>query len=235
MTEGANDFAMASGRTLHLVAVNPLLIEAVTTSLEAEYRERGEMLDAPRYRVETVGGDFEEFTHIVDAVQGVDTLKDDNPEVEKANRATWAKYAETQGRYSADRGSRLMRVLLAQGVSKKGLDYPDGPWVAEQESLFIRLPSTEPDRFLHYLKTVACASASELEATLARITQLSLSGYIDEGRVQQALRLFRPGTQGNTAKPVTSESGVVDQRADIRGDAGSEGVAPQPVRVSRAK
>ena len=207
-------YTALSGFEVPIKPISPTKIMKAEQGLEKAFRDRGEPIDIPIYKVETAGGGSEEFELDIDSIQ----LPDDPEETAKRQK-DWDLYQDAISRLKKEQFD-ITRIITLDAID---LPLPeDTSWIQEQKDLYIEIPENRHDLWMHWLET-EILHPSDVVNLVAEILILSSTGIISEEEVKAAVGLFR-----STVSSQPEESG---EREDSPGeDAEEEGsLGPQPV------
>jgi len=207
-------YTALSGIKIPILPISPTKIMKAEQGVEKAFRNKGEPIDTPIYKVETAGGGFEEFDLDEDSIH----LPDDPEETAKRQK-DWDLYRDAIKRLKREQFD-ITRIIVLDAID---LPLPkDESWIKEQEKLYIEVPKDPRKRWMHWLET-EILHPNDIVELVAEILILSSTGIISEEDVKAAVGLFR-----STVYPQPEESG---EREDSPGeDAEEEGsLGTQPV------
>lgn len=180
MTDDPKIFMTVSGDVIPLKPISLLDQQLIQDAVEAEFRERGEPIDPPAYRIEQLGYDEDNapteaytFTSIIDA-----------PEEDKEK---WATHVEALMRMGEER-QRRSAILFAEGADIQLPDSDD--WIKRRKKLFNEDVPDDPDeRKVYYLNKILLKTPADKDGFMWSVYSLSMTGATEE-RIQAMERLF---------------------------------------------
>jgi hypothetical protein len=170
------------GRVVPIRSISVIDLKDAELGIEAEYRERGEPIDPPKYYVEVVGGDKVEHT-LTDKNLEVAG----NPEETDKRKTLWAAYEIATARMKADQGRTTSEIVM-DGID---VELPlDNAWILRKKKRHIRVPE-DPDELLTYYKmTEILKTPRDLIVAQQEIILLSSSGTVSRKLVEAASAAF---------------------------------------------
>lgn len=205
-------FKTSTGFEIELLPVPELLVAGLATRLRKQLITEGLPLDPPTYKiVDPELGINEEWPHTKE------TLDDpSDPEQTTKNYDAWEKHKAALNTYNQKYIEQLSRLLMYNGVQIDENDYKKGTWAKEQ-SLWLDVPTEEPDRKIHYVSTVLLKTQSDIFEVVVRLLGMSRDGSVNEEAVSAAVDAFRHSVR------LTREQSAANSSADQ-----VEQVATQP-------
>jgi hypothetical protein len=231
-------FATAEGREVRLLPVAQVLLMGLRSAVVKEFTERGEPVDVPTYTVTSVTGETE--THPLNEL-----LLDNSPNQDEntKNKKAWAVYKDCQARIELEYNARLSRICLVYGVKYDQAEYEKNLWANKQGLFGVEIPTTEPDRLVHYLSTEVLKTPTDLYEAVLRVVDLSMDHAVGEEAVQASVDSFRNSlrsTRGSESDTADATAGEVQQLAllpplDGSTDGKGVGTDAKPVLASKRR
>lgn len=183
----------SNGERIELRAVSVYLEADILDAVTQEYRERGEPLDPPTYKVTVAGGAEIEYPHEV-REDGKNTLDVTGDEAATAaNHAAWEAYQDANRRLAEEANTRTVQATLALGVV---CDEAPQEWIDQQRWLGVRLPDNPRDLRTRYITRALLPTPEDQVMAHLGIRVLSTSGQLDPERVEAIRRSFRDALRG---------------------------------------
>ena len=132
---GGTTFKFRNGATAHLQFVNYRTVGQIIAGARARFIEQHGEPICPKYTVETIGGDVEEYEH--DETTVVDDRFKDDAELQEQ----WRLYSTLSKELQIYINTEQIRVLCVNGV----MDVPPDAWLDEQRYWKRKLPDDPRD------------------------------------------------------------------------------------------
>lgn len=171
-------YTTASGRTVKLRGVSPVLIEKVRVG----YGKKNPPPQRPMYEAQKAGGDVELLPHDENTVE--------TPEEKKA----LLDYEAAKAKYDKAINDRIMGLIAARGVVIPQEEIDDPEWWVWQEQMGVEMPDKSDPVAVrrHYLETELIGSPNDLAEILAQV--MLISG-VDQEVADTLRNLFRGNPQ----------------------------------------
>lgn len=156
-----------------------------------EYRERGEIIDCPQYKVEYASGSTRMLNHDADTIKQVPpgTPPEDVDRILAEQQATWDKYQDAQRRFNAEDMQLMMDFVYLDSLG--GIKLPeDTAWEERQRGRRITIPADPEKKRRHYINTVLLKGRSDSVDLVGTIQAISM-GAIKEDDVKAVVDSFR--------------------------------------------
>jgi len=207
-------FTTLDGQEIHFVPFSwdeHLLSEE---GLKAEYRERGELVDCPQYKVTFAGGASQMFDHDAASVLQAppETPPEDVERVIAEQKATWEKYLDASKRLAAENQAEMVNLVYTESLSHIALP-ADTAWEERQRKKHVKIPTDPEEKRLHYINTVLLRYRSDQIDLMATVVAVSM-GIVKEDDLAMAVASFRDQAWGNSIQQLygRGSAGKVEDR-----------------------
>lgn len=212
-----SDELVTSKGKYRLFPVSETLVLKALAKIEKDYRDRGELLDTPKYTVTVAGGVTEELPH-----NETTLVVEGDEEQTKKNQEIWAKYKDAVARLEAEQNTKRNNLWLLRGIDVK---VPDDGWDTIQKELFgIDVPTDPIERKLHYITTEILITIEDYFNAIRGITALSMAGLVSKEVLDARLESFRDYVQQSAFEKSQHEKESVATQLELTGDSHSEGM-----------
>ena len=162
----------------------------IQASIEAEYRERGEPIDVPTYKVSVGDGDdFQEFEHyhVVEIDDNDNKIVNSTLESDE-DHEIWKTHQNAIERMTGEIALYTTKYLMVEGVRVDWKLFKD--WEAKKKKYKIRIPENEDDKKIYFLTSVAFPTPDDQKRIAQQILLISAQGS-DPERIEAIEALFR--------------------------------------------
>jgi hypothetical protein len=204
-----------------------------------EYRERGEVIDCPQYKITFASGSSQWFNHDEKSILQVPpgTKPEDIERVIQEQKETWTKYQETLTRFNAEDNALMVDFVFSDSIGDIQLP-EDNSWEEKQRRRRVKIPADPEEKRRHYINTVLCKGRSDQLDLIATIMAISM-GAVKEDDVQAVIRSFRDrfwsqarpffGDAAGTIE--TGQPGRVEQQSALRSAEGGESLGTDALPI----
>lgn len=174
----AQTYTTASGQTVLLRGVSPVLIERVRDG----FTKKNPPPSPPTYTAEKAGGEKVEMEHTEATVET------------DAEKQALLDYQEAKEAWDRELNDRVLGLIAVRGVVIPQEDIDDPLWWDMQEMLDVEMPDKADPIAVrrHYIETEVIGSADDLAEILA---QVMLMSGVDREVAETLRSLFRPNAQ----------------------------------------
>jgi hypothetical protein len=160
--------------------------------LKEEYRERGEIIDCPQYKVTYAGGTSEMFDHNPTTIEQAppETPPEDIERIIAEQKETWQKYQAISATFEAQVNEELAEKIISECLA--GITLPtDNSWEETQHKNHIKnIPADPEEKRRHYIWTVLVKFKSDQMELMSTITAVSM-GVVQEEALDTIKASFR--------------------------------------------
>lgn len=171
-------FETTAGEKIKIQPISILDLQLAQDAVKREFRDRGEQIDPPTYKVDVLGGEVEYHPYTEESI------KDAGEE----DKAAWDAHLEATEKMKLEVEGRTALVFL-EGIL---VDLPeDDTWIKRRKRLFGEVvPEDKEERLLHYVNHILLKTPADQEDLTFAIYRLSMTGANKEA-IQAMEELFR--------------------------------------------
>lgn len=159
--------------------------EKAHQALDKKYRDNGELIDPPRYLIESDAGDTW-------ADYDLESIKEGTEEEQEA----WDKHIDALIRLKDEKDDLDTKIMCMKGIKNVP---EDDAWEKWQESLGIEIPEDPTEKRIHWCQTVLLKTTRDVFGLTTQIYMLSGTGAVSEEEIRAAEGLFQDKMQELTA------------------------------------
>lgn len=165
-----------NGTELEIRAISLSELQMAQAGLRAEYVERGEPLNPPKYKIETFGGGEEWHDHDEKSIR-----TDEEKEA-------WAKYLDANNRLNRESAKLVQEFVFEDGIV---LDVPEnGTWQARMKRRRIKIPDDLTEMRTLYILTEYLKTPQDIKSCIGEILKVSARGTDNQAEIEAALKSF---------------------------------------------
>lgn len=185
-------FEREDGQKVYIQAISLLELNKAEEGIRAEYKQRGEPIDPPKYTVRDAGGGE---THLPMNESNLEVAGD--PDETEKRFALWNAHQDALSRLKVEIGAVTSEIIF-EGII---CDPPSEAWIAKKKRRHIILPE-DPEELLQYYKmTEILKTPGDLVKAQEEIILISSSGAVRREDIEAAGDTFRRQIQDITKRP----------------------------------
>jgi len=176
MDKKRNVYTTTNGVEIEIRAISLSEMQMAQAGIREEYKERGEPLVPPKYKIETFGGGEEWHDH------DETTLKTDE------DKKAWAEHKIAVARLDAEVAKLAQEFVFEDGLI---VELPtDGIWEARMKRRRIKLSDDPGERRTQYILTELLRTPMDIKGCIAEVLKLSVKGADNQAEIIAALDSF---------------------------------------------
>lgn len=231
-----NVFRTLAGLEIEFEPISMSTLVLAEQGVEAFFRERGDPIDKPTYKIAVEGGDEIEFELDADHLEA--SNKDGTPNEEETYKRKSLWSAHQLAVLALAREKQKVQSSVMYDALHIELPKDDG-WIKRQERLYVKVPRDDPYELRrHYIETEVLKTVSDIIELTTRIMEFSTAGVLTEETLAAARQSFQ-NTALKTLKDGAESSGNErpgnngDIQAPILGALDDVRPAPRSKRVAK--
>ena len=191
-------FTTLEGTQIHFVPFSWDEYLLSQEGLRQEYRERGEIVDCPRYKVTYMGGTSQWFDHDAKSIEQAppETPPEDVERIIAEQKETWMKYQDALARFTSEDNDLRVDFIYSDSLAEIKLP-EDNEWEIRQQKRRVKIPTDPEEKRRHYINTVLCKARGDQVDMMATIIAISM-GATKEEDVLHVVESFRNIVWGKT-------------------------------------